>query len=241
MGFYDRDYMRAPRRSSFGQNFGPQSITTWLIIINVAVFILDRLFARRMEDMQGAYFSYPIKNIGYFSVATAVQHFQVWRFITFQFLHANLDHLVFNMLSLFFFGPIVESYLGSRRFIPFYLLSGIGGALMYMLLLLLRFQIGDPYVPLVGASAGIFGILIAAALIAPNATVLFMMVFPMPLRTMAWLFIAYAVLQIVARGNNAGGEAAHLGGAALGYLLMQNPRILDFLNLPSRRRMRYKS
>ncbi len=236
MGFYDRDYMREPRRTGFGRSFGPQSITTWLIVINVGIFLLDRIFFRSIETVEGTYQDHPISRWGYFSVTTAVQQFQVWRFITFQFLHANLDHVVFNMLSLFFFGPIVESYLGSRRFIPFYLLCGIGGAILYMLLLAGHFRIGGPGVPLVGASAGIFGVLIAAALIAPNATVLFMMIFPMPLRTLAWLFIAFAVYQILLSGHNAGGEAAHLGGAAVGWLLMQRPDALDYLSFSKRRR-----
>jgi membrane associated rhomboid family serine protease len=82
-------------------------------------------------------------------------------------------------------------------------------------------------VPLVGASAGIFGVLIAAAHVAPNAMI--MMMFPpvpMRLRTLAWVFIAIAVYTVFTRGRNAGGEAAHLGGAIVGFLLMQGERIL---------------
>jgi membrane associated rhomboid family serine protease len=239
MGIYDRDYVRqGPRRSRFP--FGPQSVTIWLIAINVAVFLLDRILIIQTETPEGPARYQLISTWCYFSVTTAVQHLQIWRFITFQFLHANFDHIVFNMLALYFFGPLVENYLGSRRFVPFYLLCGIGGALFYMVLLALHFRIGTPDVPLVGASAGIFGILIAAAMIAPNATVLFMMIFPMPLRTLAWLFIAFAVYQVLFAGHNAGGEAAHLGGAVVGWLLMQKPDLLDYLSFSSRRRFSYR-
>jgi membrane associated rhomboid family serine protease len=219
------------------------SITTWLIGINVAVFLLDRLLMStgwRYGLTVGPYvvgeFG-PLGAWGHFSMLTAVQHLQIWRFITFQFLHADLNHLIFNMLALYFFGPIAESYLGARRFIPFYLLCGVGGAVLYLLLLMVGWRIGAPWVPLVGASAGIFGILIAAALVAPNITVMFMMILPMPLRTVAWLFIAIAVYTVVFMGNNAGGEAGHLGGAAMGWLLMQRPQLLDYLTFPRRRRI----
>jgi len=243
MGFYDREYMREPRRAggSLGFSLAGHSITTWLIGINVGVFLLDRL-------LMAAGFRYglqvgsallgpfgPLELWGHFSMVTAVQKFQIWRFITFQFLHADLNHLIFNMLALYFFGPIVESYLGSRRFVPFYLLCGIGGAALYLILLMLGLRIGAPWVPLVGASAGIFGILIAAALVAPNTMVLFMMILPMPLRTLAWLFIGIAAYTVIFMGHNAGGEAAHLGGAAIGWLLMQRPQVLDRLRLPGGR------
>jgi len=244
MGFYDRDYMRAPARRRVAL-WTPQSVTTWVITINVAVFLLDRILARmgfgyvmRLEA-GGQYAEMrftPLAYWGHFSQLTAIGWLQLWRFITFQFLHADLNHIVFNMLALYFFGPLVEQYLTSRRFLVFYLLCGIGGALMYFVLLMAGFRIGWPWVPLVGASAGIFGVLVAAAMIAPNATVLLMMMVPMPLRTLAWLFIGIAVFQVVVAGQNAGGEAAHLGGAAVGWLLMQRPQVMDLLTFSNRRR-----
>jgi membrane associated rhomboid family serine protease len=89
----------------------------------------------------------------------------------------------------------------------------------------------------VGASAGIFGILIAAAQVAPHATVLIYGVIPMKLRTMAWVLLGVAAYMIFTGGRNAGGEAAHLGGAVVGFLLMQFPRALDVV-VPTKRRLR---
>jgi membrane associated rhomboid family serine protease len=87
--------------------------------------------------------------------------------------------------------------------------------------------IGYSWQPLVGASAGIFGILVAAAQAAPHAVI--MPIFPpipMRLRTAAWVFIGVAVWTVLTQGRNAGGEAAHLGGAIVGFLLMQGERLL---------------
>src|SRR5438128_2409617 len=91
------------------------SITTWLLVLNVAVFLLQAA-------------SHEIEPWGHFSVTTGLYHLQLWRFITFQFLHAGPGHLIFNMLALYFFGPLVESYSGRRRYLAFYLLCGVAGA-----------------------------------------------------------------------------------------------------------------
>ncbi|HWE04046.1 MAG TPA: rhomboid family intramembrane serine protease [Tepidisphaeraceae bacterium] len=221
MGLADRDYYRAePRRGSFG-SMSAWSVTTWLIAINVAVYVVN---------VMGHDWLY---QFGYFSSDTAISQFEVWRFITFQFLHGSIQHLFFNMLALYFFGPMVEQYLGQRKYVAFYLLCGAAGAVSYLLLMVAGLLREGPFTPLVGASAGILGILMAGATrVAPDATV--MLIFPpipMKLRTMAWIFVGIAAYTIFSNGHNAGGEAAHLGGAALGYLLIQRP---DFLNYVTR-------
>jgi membrane associated rhomboid family serine protease len=168
---------------------------------------------------------------------------QLWRFIGFQFLHADLSHLIFNMLGLFFFGPVVERYLGGKRYAAFYLLCGICGAGMYLLLNLLGTQFGawrpgahvpflllnDPTTPLIGASAGVFGVVMAAAYLAPHAEVLLYFVLPMRLRTLAYTLVAVAMLTLFLGGGNAGGEAAHLGGAIAGFWLIRRPHLLHRL------------
>ena len=216
------------------------SVTTWLIVACIAAYILDRLLFRQnigyvvdiayqtTDGPRGVRLLLaPLAYWGHFSFFRAVEDLQIWRFVTYQFLHGNLDHVIFNMVALFFFGPIVESYLTSRQFIVYYLLCGIGGAVMYVILMISSVQVGSAEVPLIGASAGIFGVLVAATLIAPNAEALLFGVLPIPLRTLAWLFIAYAVFTVLFRGSNAGGEAAHLGGAAFGWLLMRYPWFVE--------------
>src|SRR3954447_22823344 len=226
MALEDRDYMNRPMPRAAYHRPRVVSVTLWLIAINVLEFVVDRILLRMgygigMDILNGrrelvAHLAFrPLEYWGHFSKVLALDNFEIWRFITFQFLHANADHLIFNMIALFFFGPLVEAYLTPRMFLPFYLLCGIGGAMMYLLLLLMGWRIGAAWVPLVGASAGIFGVLIAAARIAPDSIALVMGVFPMRLRTLSYLFIAYAIFTVLFRGNNAGGEAAHLGGAAV--------------------------
>jgi len=196
---------------------------------------------------------------GYFSTARAVWRedpvlgstgLELWRFLTFQFLHdtSTINHILFNMLTLYFFGGMVESYLGKKRYVAFYLLCGVAGALMYLALngLAIAGQsafgpgfhvpgllFNDPTTPLVGASAGVFGVIMAAAFLAPNAQVLLFFVFPMRLATLAYGLLAFALLAVIFGWTNAGGEAAHIGGALAGYWLVRNPGHLhgffDFL------------
>lgn len=253
MGFADRDYNRAGYGRPMSRRVGilPMwSVTTWLIVINVAVFVLNIVCARMNIGytvripllIDGVQVIQPHREpwptgIGHFSVLTAIYQLQIWRFITFQFLHAGTTHLLFNMIALFFFGPLVESYLGARRYIVFYFLCGIAGAVTYVLLWLAHILIGYPWIELVGASAGIFGVLIAAAQIAPDATVLIYGIIPMRLRVMALVLLAVAAYTVIFNGHNAGGEAAHLGGAALGFALIRWPHVLDRLTLSRRRRV----
>jgi membrane associated rhomboid family serine protease len=230
MGIYDRDYYRQPQQSNPFGGMRFWSVNSWLIAINVAVFVLDLILGG------------PLYELGYFSVNTAIYHLEIWRFITLQFLHDenHLQHIGYNMLALFFFGPIAEQYLGSRRYLAFYLLCGIASGLSYVLLWATHILISDPNTRLIGASGSIFGVLIAAAFIAPDVRVLVDFFFPVKLRTQAWIMVAIAAFTVIRNGDNAGGEAAHLGGAAAGFLLIKNPQLLNFANLRRGPRMRYR-
>lgn len=235
MALADREYFHyEPHpRNPLAEFFAEAPVTMSLIAVNVVVYLVDYLLGAsghgyRVMTPEGYLLTLtPLKFWGHFSAGLALYGLQLWRLITFQFLHANLTHLLFNMLSLYIFGPMVEQHLGSKKYLRFYLMCGVGGAVAYLALLTKGVLVPDKWVPLVGASAGIFGVLIAAAHVAPNAMI--MMMFPpvpMRLRTLAWVFIAIAVYTVFTRGRNAGGEAAHLGGAIVGFLLMQGERIL---------------
>lgn len=222
MGFADRDYYREPPRASAVGQMSAWSLTTWLIVLNVAVFVIDQLMPSR-----------PLRYWGAFSAAAAIYYGQVWRFITFQFLHADVWHLFFNMLSLYYFGPMIEQYLGRARYLAFYLLCGVAGAAMYLGLWRVGVLHSGAATPLVGASAGIFGVLIGAAHVAPNVTVTLMFPpIPMKLKVFALALIGIGAFMIFTNGRNAGGEAAHLGGAALGALLIRFPQALNVFANP---------
>ncbi len=183
----------------------------------------------------------PFQRWFHFSTLNGVRKLEVWRFIGFQFLHGSLMHLLFNMMALYFFGPIVERYLGGKRYLAFYLLCGIFGALMYGILnlggvvvsLLANGQVSVPVLlfdstatPLVGASAGVFGVLMAGAYLVPNAMVLLFFVLPMRLATLAYAFVALAAVSVLVGSHNAGGEAGHLGGAIDGFYFIRHPEKL---------------
>ena len=190
---------------------------------------------------------------GHFSTARIFK-LEVWRFITFQFLHADHVHLIFNMIGLWFFGPLVESHLRSRkRYAAYYLTCGIFGALLYLILNLLGWlattQLGagntflllvnDPWMPLIGASAGVFGVLMASAYIAGDDIMYVFMVIPMKIRTGAYLLTAGALINILMSSGNAGGDAAHLGGAIAGFFFIRRMDLLhDFFDIlgPSKKR-----
>lgn len=184
---------------------------------------------------------------GHFSTASGFFGLEVWRFVTFQFLHANFLHLALNVLALYFVGAMVEEYLGSRRYAAFYLVCGVFGAVMYLALNFLGYVLlpmlgvtkvlpfllpHDIRTPLVGASAGIFGILVAAAWIDPRREVLVLGLIPARIRTVVVLLIAVSLYNLYSLGTNAGGEAAHIGGALAGWFFVRRMHLLrDFFDV----------
>jgi len=197
--------------------FDNAPVTKWLFISNIAVFFLNILLTSKGQVP-------PLTVWGYFSVDQGFYQLQLWRVLTFQFLHADLFHLLSNMIGIYFFAPHLERWMSSRIFSIYYLLCGIAGVLFYTFLALFTNLFGEfgTFSPMVGASAGIFGILTAFFFIAPNARVLLFFVIPMKMRTLGILFFTYEVLNILGRGWNYGGSVGHLGGAMLGVLIMKS-------------------
>ncbi|MCW5753093.1 MAG: rhomboid family intramembrane serine protease [Phycisphaeraceae bacterium] len=184
----------------------------------------------------------PLTAYGHFSTAVGFQRLEVWRLVTFQFLHANWIHLFMNMFGLWIFGGMVERGLGRKRYLAFYLVCGIFGGLMYLALNFVGGVMGvrlpgvlinDTHVPLVGASAGVFGVIMACAYLAPREVV-YLLFPPMPVRLMylAYGYVGIAVLNLVMGGANAGGDAAHVGGALAGAYFIRRPHLLrDFFDV----------
>lgn len=229
MGTADRDYFRDEARRYSGGGGLPSftSVSKWLLIINIAVFAVDWLFLDRWLTKRFA-----------FSVESAVFRGHVWEFLTFQFLHGDPLHLLFNSFGIWLFGRWVEEWWSPRRFLLFYLLCGIAGALLYTLLTLANIlpdgEAGR-YIPLVGASAGIYGCMVAAAMIDPK-TQLRVMFLPVILtvKRVAQISLGFAALMVLIGFiapradlyDNTGGEAGHLGGAIAGYALMRFSALL---------------
>ena len=227
------------------------SVTTSLIIINVVVFLVG-LVARQPSVLgiavPGADGTEPTLQImGAYSWFTCFMEGQIWRMITYQFLHANFGHILFNMWALYFFGPAVERIMGPRRFLIYYLSCGVAGALFSSLLagIGLYSTLDSPQsylavnelvqqftdysgavspwqlVPMIGASAAVYGVMVSVAYMFPNERI--SLLFPpvtMTLRTFALVVIGIAAVHVLLNLNNAGGEAGHLGGIILGAIVM---------------------
>jgi len=140
-----------------------------------------------------------------------------WTFVTYMFLHSGLLHLAFNLLALFMFGPPVEERMGGRRFILYYFLCGLGGAALSFALMQLK-----PVGPIVGASAAVYGVLLAFAWYWPDQPI-YVFPFPVPIRAKWLVTFAVGISFLLALLTLSDGVAylAHLGGFAAGFLYLK--------------------
>ena len=187
MGLYDRDYTQEGFRPQFGH--APQMrmswpmitpVVKWLLIVNFAVFFVGALFLQQNYTVLVGDIRIPVTILEkWFSVFphTSWAILQVWRLVTYQFLHATIGHILFNMLGLYFLGPTLERHWQSKKFLIFYLSCGVAGGLFYTLLTMCNFLIPAP---MVGASGAILGMLAACAILFPHFVV-FIFFFPVPI------------------------------------------------------------
>ncbi|QEC52299.1 membrane associated rhomboid family serine protease [Anseongella ginsenosidimutans] len=147
-----------------------------------------------------------------------------WTIITYMFLHAGLFHILFNMLFLFWFGLLLEEYLGRKKIISLYFLGGITGGLLYIISYnifpYLRDQLEFAF--LVGASASVMAILVACATLLPDYTFFLLLLGPVKLKYIALVLVIFDFLSIA--GSNPGGMIAHLGGALFGFVFIKQLR-----------------
>jgi membrane associated rhomboid family serine protease len=181
-----------------------------LLIANIAVFLLVYLSGvinERLVDFWHLWFSvYP---------AAPYMYLELWRLVTYQFLHANFGHILFNMIALCVFGPMLESVWGSRKFLVFYLVCGAMGGIFYPILA----WVGWLHTGiLIGASGAILGCLAAAAILFPNRRLYIWGVLPVRISVLAIILAVISVATLLQPDHypNAGGEAAHLAGMAAG-------------------------
>lgn len=172
-----------------------------LIAANVVVFLLQGASRGTMEDVLALWPLQPIDGRSYF---------HVWQIITYAFLHGNITHIAFNMLGLWMFGAEIERYVGPRRLLACYFASVVTAALSQLIVPSL---LGAPPGPTIGASGGVFGLLLAYALMFPNRKVV-PLIPPIPMP--AWLFATlYAGIELFlgVTGSLSGiAHFAHLGG-----------------------------
>lgn len=178
-----------------------KSMVFWLLAINFMVFFLQLLFGNLFTLMFALVPALAIK--GFY-----------WQLGTYMFLHADFYHILINMFVLLMFGPRIEMEMGSRKFLIFYLLCGIGSSLFYIALT------GVSNIPMLGASGAIFGVLTAFGIMFPHATVFVMGVIPMPA---LYAVVLFGVLEFVYGISGAQPGIAnfgHLGGMVTALILL---------------------
>ncbi|MEZ6088958.1 MAG: rhomboid family intramembrane serine protease [Pirellulaceae bacterium] len=166
MGLYDRPYYRDEEPPRMALNPSTQSFAVIAIIANVALFFADFLFGGRDFALQRAMQVNP---------ETIVQPWMYWKFLTYGFAHGNMNHLLFNMIGLFFFGRAVENRVGKFEFIRFYLVAIILGGIFWSVR---TYFFGGPGGGVIGASGGVVAVTMLFVLWYPQAEILLMMVLP---------------------------------------------------------------
>ena len=192
----DREYMRRrPTGDDEGNARSGRTCILALIIINAAVYLLFGGNTSLCLD--------PV----------AVRNGDVLRIVTAVFMHEGFFHLLFNMYALYFFGMMIAPTLGARRFLSLFLFSGVAGNVLW-----LAANWNTPAL-LLGASGAVMGVIMAAALLAPDVEILILFIpFPLKLRTAALVFAGIDVFMFISGDQTGVAYLAHIGGFLAGYL-----------------------
>jgi membrane associated rhomboid family serine protease len=201
--------------------FSGQNVLNKLIIVNVAVFLLVNI-----GDVVLRLFNYPEQTVStlmseWLAVPSSLHTLitRPWTIITYCFYHESFFHILFNMLWLFFMGRLFTEYLGEKKLLPVYLSGGISGALFFIAFynIFPLFSKEVNWAIALGASASVLAITVAVATLLPDYEVgLFIPQWRVKLKYIAIALFLIDLLSIT--GNNAGGNIAHIGGAAFGFL-----------------------
>ena len=184
-------------------------ITRNLIIINIIIFVATVLAERVLHnDVFGRLFAlYPL----------GTPYFRIWQPVTYMFMHGGIWHILFNMYTLYIFGCVVENIIGTKKFITFYTICGVGAAALHLLVQSLT----NDFAPTVGASGSIYGVLIAFAILFPESRLT--LLFPPVTLSAKWMVIIFAIIELTTglTGTSANvAHFAHLGGMLIGWLLI---------------------
>jgi membrane associated rhomboid family serine protease len=171
-----------------------------LIILNVVVFLIQNLV--------------PVTDYLVMLWPIGSEHFRPYQLFTYMFAHGSLWHILFNMLALSSFGPILENYWGDKKFLFFYIATGLGAGLIYAGL---NFYFGTGG-PMLGASGAIYGILMAFGMVFPNLEI--MLLFPpIPLKAKYMVFVMGFITYAMDKSGQVA-HAAHFGGALVAFILI---------------------
>lgn len=204
----------------FGYN---ASIVNRLIMINVIIFLAVAIL-KLVAFLSGSAVLFDAVSV-YVMLPSNLELllWRPWTIITYFFYHESIWHILSNMLFLFYFGSLIEEYIGARRLTALYILGGLAGAAVFLLLFNLLPVLGtDRLTVLYGASGAVYACVVGAATLMPNYTFNLILIGPVRIKFIA---LFYVVLSVVSMPEgNAGGHIAHLGGALLGYVFIRQLR-----------------
>ena len=188
-----------------------------LLIANVVAYMATMLLDT--NDVYGLFALFPIGS----------PFFEVWQPVTYMFLHGGFSHIFFNMFALWMFGRGLEEEMGSKRFLIYYFVCGVGAALVQLgmaevdiMNMNTQYEVWNYMLtPTVGASGAVFGLLLAFGMLHPNATIM-LLIPPIPMKA-KWFVVIYGVIEvllIIFQAQDGIAHFAHLGGMFWGWLLM---------------------
>ena len=207
---------RDPRYASASYSFGPGPISPavkYLIWANVILYVLTWIF--------------PVLTIVLGLVPQAVmQRAWLWQPVTYMFVHGSLTHILFNMLGLWMFGVELERLWGTRFFVRYYAITGLGAAATTLLWSLLPLEVSSQiyYAVTFGASGALYGLLVAFALYYPDRPILMFLLFPIPAKYFVLIIGAIAFMASAGSGGGGVAHTAHLGGLVVGYFYLRGTR-----------------
>ena len=186
-------------------SFGPGGITKavkYLLLANVGIFVLEFLWGSELIHLFGL-------------TPTLVRKGFIWQPLTYMFLHGGWFHILFNMFALWMFGCEIERTWGTKEFVKYYFITGIGAGLCTFLLSF------NSNIPTIGASGAIFGILVAFALMFPNRLIYLYFIFPVKAKYLVIFFAVFTFLASLKHTGDGIAHFAHLGGMIIGYLYIK--------------------
>ena len=192
--------------TSFGFGVPMTPVVKQLLILNVAIFALELLPGIESYQLNRWFGLVP---------ADVFAGGRVWQLFTYMFLHGGIWHLAFNMFMLWMFGASIEARWGSRDFLTYFVVCGVGGALASW--------ITGPTsaIPVIGASGAVLGLLVAYTLMYPDRQVLIWFLFPIKMKYLIWVLVAIDLIGVFGGSRDGTAHFAHLGGMATGFLFLK--------------------
>ncbi|KPK75120.1 MAG: hypothetical protein AMJ89_04770 [candidate division Zixibacteria bacterium SM23_73] len=210
-------------------SFGPGGITKavkYLLLANVGIFFLELLWGAELIYLFGL-------------TPALVKKGFIWQIFTYMFLHGGVFHILFNMFMLWMFGCDIERSWGTKEFLRYYFITGVGAGLFTFFLSF------NSHIPTIGASGAIFGILVAFAMMFPDRPIYLYFLFPIKAKYLVLFFAAIEFLASFRHTSDGIGHFAHLGGMVIGYIYIKRDwRWSSFFRLSRYlgylRKLRYK-